>query len=61
MVTFNGHSSAVSTLAFNASGALLVSGSRDTQVIVWDVISETGLFKCVFCVVLQPVEHDRPV
>lgn len=42
---FHGHKSAVSALAFSADGATLVSGGRDTEIIIWDIISETGLFK----------------
>src|SRR5688572_9943666 len=36
---------AVSALRFNSSGSLLVSGSRDTCVVVWDIISENGLYR----------------
>jgi U3 small nucleolar RNA-associated protein 12 len=44
-----GTQSAVSCLRFGGGGAgggtatLLVSGGRDTDVIVWDVLSETGM------------------
>lgn len=44
-VTFNGHRSAVSALSFDASGARLVSGARDTDIIVWDVVGEVGLYR----------------
>ena len=44
-VTFNGHRGAVTSLTFNAKATLLASGSRDTDVIVWDVVSESGLFR----------------
>ncbi len=37
--------SGVTALRFNASGALLGSGAKDTDVIVWDVVGETGLFR----------------
>jgi len=32
-------------LRFNAAGALLASGAKDTDVIVWDVVGETGMFR----------------
>ncbi len=37
--------SAVSSLRYHAGGALLASGGRDTDVIVWDVVGETGLYR----------------
>ncbi|RKP35576.1 quinon protein alcohol dehydrogenase-like superfamily [Dimargaris cristalligena] len=43
VVTFNGHRSAVSSLCFDRSGATLVSGARDTHIILWNVLSETGI------------------
>ncbi|KAF9435125.1 hypothetical protein BGZ76_006854 [Entomortierella beljakovae] len=45
VVTFNGHRSAVSALAFDKSGSQLVSGSKDTDLIVWDVEGEVGLYR----------------
>jgi U3 small nucleolar RNA-associated protein 12 len=44
-VTFNGHKSAVSALAWDKDGTRLASGSKDTDVIVWDVVGEMGLFR----------------
>jgi U3 small nucleolar RNA-associated protein 12 len=35
----------VSCLRFNRSGGLLASGGRDTDVIVWDVAAEAGLYR----------------
>ena len=35
----------MTALRFNKSGALLASGSKDTDVIVWDVVGETGMFR----------------
>lgn len=43
--TFNGHRSPVSALRFNWDGSLLASGSQDTDIIVWDVAAESGLYK----------------
>ncbi|KAG0123733.1 hypothetical protein HOY82DRAFT_582102 [Tuber indicum] len=45
VISFNGHRSAVSTLAFDHSGTRLASGSKDAHVIVWDLISEVGLYR----------------
>lgn len=44
-VVFNGHKSAVTCLAFDGQGHRLASGSRDTVLIVWDVVNECGLFR----------------
>ena len=43
--TLNGHRSAVTILRYNKLGALLASGSKDCDIIIWDVIGETGLFR----------------
>ena len=32
----------MTALRFNRSGALLASGSQDTDIIVWDVVGEAG-------------------
>jgi len=42
-VTFTGHRSAITCLAFDADGLRLASGSRDTVTIVWDVVGEQGI------------------
>ncbi|WFD29685.1 beta transducin [Malassezia sp. CBS 17886] len=42
LLTFHGHQRAVTTLAFDAAGLLLASGSQDTSVIVWDIVAESG-------------------
>ena len=42
-VTFTGHKTSVSCLAWDRAGLRLVSGSRDNTVIVWDVVAECGL------------------
>ncbi|GAA6005178.1 snoRNA-binding rRNA-processing protein DIP2 [Rhodotorula paludigena] len=44
-VTFNGHKTAVSALAWDADGTRLATGAKDTDVIVWDVVGEVGLFR----------------
>jgi U3 small nucleolar RNA-associated protein 12 len=45
IISFNGHKTAITTLAFDNSGARLASGSKDTDIIVWDLVAEVGLFK----------------
>ncbi|KAJ4345712.1 beta transducin [Didymosphaeria variabile] len=45
VISFNGHKSAVTMLAFDRSGVRLASGSKDTDIVVWDLVSEVGLFK----------------
>ncbi|OQS00897.1 hypothetical protein ACHHYP_02153 [Achlya hypogyna] len=44
-VTLDGHKGSIECLAYGEGGALLASGSRDTDVIVWDVVSQTGLYR----------------
>jgi U3 small nucleolar RNA-associated protein 12 len=39
----NGHKKAVTSIAFNNSNTLLCSGSKDTDIILWDLVSERGL------------------
>lgn len=43
--TFNGHKKSVTALAFDEQGTRLASGSQDTDLIVWDVVAEAGLFR----------------
>ncbi len=45
IVSFNGHRSGITTLAFDDAGVRLASGSKDTNIIIWDLVSEVGLFK----------------
>lgn len=45
IISFNGHRSAITTLAFDKSGARLASGSSDTDIIIWDLVAEVGLYK----------------
>jgi U3 small nucleolar RNA-associated protein 12 len=46
ITTFNGHKKAITSLAFDERGTRLASGSQDTDLIVWDVVGETGLYRC---------------
>ncbi|KAL2118999.1 hypothetical protein VTJ04DRAFT_5958 [Mycothermus thermophilus] len=45
VVSFNGHKSAVTVLAFDKAGVRLASGAKDTDVIIWDLVAEVGLYK----------------
>ncbi len=44
-MSLKGHKKAISALSFNEDGSLLASGSCDTDIIVWDINGETGLYK----------------
>ena len=43
--TYTGHKKSVSCLTFDGEDALLASGSRDTDVVVWDLVKDAGAFK----------------
>ena len=45
VISFNGHKSGVSALAFDKAGVRLASGARDTDIIIWDLVAEVGLYK----------------
>ncbi|KAF3769198.1 WD40 repeat-like protein [Cryphonectria parasitica EP155] len=45
ILNFNGHRSAITTLVFDKSGVRLASGSKDTDVIIWDLVAEVGQYK----------------
>ena len=45
VVTLHGHRSAVTAGRYHPSGALLASGSADTDIVVWDTVSESGLYR----------------
>lgn len=40
---FHGHKKAVSALCYSPDGQLLASGSRDTSIVLWDLLAETGV------------------
>lgn len=44
-VTLHGHRSAVTAGRYHSSGALLASGSADTDIVVWDTVAEAGLYR----------------
>lgn len=45
ITVFDGHKRAVTCLAFDGHGTRLASGSQDTDIIVWDVVAEAGLYR----------------
>lgn len=45
ITTLNGHKKAVTALAFDQDGSRLASGSQDTNLIIWDVVAEAGLYR----------------
>ena len=45
VVTFRGHRSAVSALRLNGGGDVLASGGKDTEIVLWDVVGQAGLFR----------------
>lgn len=45
IVSFNGHKSAITVLAFDRTGVRLASGAKDTDVIIWDLVAEVGQYK----------------
>jgi U3 small nucleolar RNA-associated protein 12 len=45
IATFNGHKKAVTALAFDEGGTRLASGSQDTDLILWDIVAEAGMFR----------------
>ncbi|CAG8512706.1 7541_t:CDS:10 [Ambispora leptoticha] len=44
-VIFNGHRGSVTALVFDKNGTRLASGSKDTDLIVWDIVGEVGLYR----------------
>jgi U3 small nucleolar RNA-associated protein 12 len=44
-LTFNGHKSAITTITFDSDGVRMVSGSKDTDLVIWDLVGECGLFR----------------
>ena len=44
-LTFNGHKTSVTSINFDEQGVRLVTGSKDTELVIWDLIGECGLFR----------------
>ena len=45
VISFSGHKSGITTLAFDKAGVRLASGAQDTDIIIWDLVAEVGLYK----------------
>ena len=43
--TLTGHSTGISCLTFDQMGMRLASGANDTEIVVYDVVSESGMFR----------------
>ena len=46
--TLDGHKRQITALCFDEAGNTLASGSQDNDIILWDVVGETGQFRLVF-------------
>ncbi|CAG9534015.1 unnamed protein product [Cercopithifilaria johnstoni] len=44
-VTFAGHRTGVNCIAFSKDGLTLATGGKDSAVVVWDIVNESGLFR----------------
>lgn len=44
-LTFSGHKTSITSISFDNEGVRLVSGSKDTDVVLWDLVGECGLFR----------------
>jgi U3 small nucleolar RNA-associated protein 12 len=42
VATFRGHRSAVSSIAYEKNGSIVASGSNDTDIFLWDLVTLTG-------------------
>ncbi|BBH07741.1 transducin family protein / WD-40 repeat family protein [Prunus dulcis] len=55
--TLNGHKGAVTALRYNKLGSMLASGGKDNDIILWDVVGETGLYRSVGIEISDPEER----
>lgn len=60
LTTFNGHKKSVTALAFDDRGTRLASGSQDTDLIVWDVVAEAGLFRYAQILIMETSPNFVP-
>ncbi|KAL3993651.1 WD domain G-beta repeat family protein [Acanthocheilonema viteae] len=44
-VTFVGHRTGVNCIAFSKDGLTLATGGKDSAVVIWDIVNESGLFR----------------
>lgn len=42
--TFTGHRTAITALVFDRDGSRLASGGKDCNIVMWDIVSEKGLY-----------------
>lgn len=47
VVTFHGHTGAISTMSFDETGTRLVTGSKDNDIVIWDTVAEQGIARLV--------------
>lgn len=45
LLTLNGHKSGIAHLEFSMDGHFLATGGWDTDIVIWDLISQSGLFR----------------
>lgn len=43
--SFVGHKTAITSICFDEQGMRIASGSKDTDLAVWDIVNESGLFR----------------
>jgi U3 small nucleolar RNA-associated protein 12 len=55
VTAFNGHKKAITALAFDDAGVRLASGSQDTDLILWDVVGEAGLYR------YEPLDYQHEI
>lgn len=44
-LTFNGHKTSITSISFDSMGVRLCTGSKDTELVIWDLVGECGLFR----------------
>ncbi|CAD5215979.1 unnamed protein product [Bursaphelenchus xylophilus] len=44
-IVFNGHKTSVNCIAFSQDGFTLASGGRDSVIVLWDILNESGLHR----------------
>ena len=44
-LTFNGHKASITSISFDPDGIRMVSGSKDTELVIWDLVGDCGLFR----------------
>ena len=47
IVTFHGHTGAISAMAFDTTGTRLATGSKDNDLVIWDTVAEQGVARSV--------------